>query len=235
MAAPDGLDVDAEITGSHEDFWTFSQVSQWGSNWPFFRDQDAFQNQVRGFVYMTRQLGLKNNYDPREVHFAQSFLWRFYIRESDTNKYPSNEMIPLAFESASLLLERTKSHREEVWKIMHSNEVGRPESFKKQHFEMLQKLNFNARIRHPSEFLHEFVTSRFGEKQLQLAECIISDSFLCACCLVHTPRCIAEGAAIMAAGMTNVTGAVAPKTVEALSFIRDMKYFYEQSIQQTQK
>jgi hypothetical protein len=26
---------DPETTGSHEEFWTFSQVSQWGSFWPY--------------------------------------------------------------------------------------------------------------------------------------------------------------------------------------------------------
>lgn len=26
--------AELEETGSHEDYWTFTQVSQWGDNWP---------------------------------------------------------------------------------------------------------------------------------------------------------------------------------------------------------
>jgi hypothetical protein len=84
------------------------------------------------------------------------------------------------------------------------------------------------KIDHPSEYVKFYITSQFTQKHFELAEMIISDSFLCPACLVHQPQRIAEGAAIMAAGMMNTPGSVRPKTVQVISFIRDMKCLYEQ-------
>ena len=222
---------DEEITGSHEEFWTFSQVSQWGSHWPYSVPEHL--NQVHSFVVRARSLGLHLKYDPHEVHIAQILIWRFYLRENDFKQYPAQTIIPLAFESAAQILGK-KSNREQVAMNLASPTTQPPapsEQFK-QHFDMTLKLHCNIRIHHPSVYLPEFITPQFGEKQMQLAECIINDSFLCPCCLVHQPRHIAEGAAIMAAGMTSVPQAVIPKSVKAISFIRDMKCFYQQSLKQ---
>lgn len=221
-------DGELETTGSHEEFWTFSQVSQWGSAWSYSSVENHHDN-VSHFVLLARTIGMRGRYPPREVHFAQMLLWRFYIRERDVVKYPHQEIIPLAYESAALLLE-VPSHRQDVWAWLHGNEQSRPNETFRTHFEMIVKLSYNIRIHHPSEYLSEFITPEFNDKQLQLAECIISDSFLCPCCLVHQPRRIAEGAAIMAAGMMDNPNSVIAKSIKAISFIRDMKCFYEDSL-----
>jgi cyclin C len=163
------------------------------------------------------------------VHFAQMLLWRFYLKEPDLKNFPAKEIIPLAYESAAQLLE-TRSSREQVaGQIPGPDLAGKGSEFKT-HFKIVMALDYNVRIHHPSEFMAEFVTAQFDSKHLALAECIIADSFLCPCCLVHQPRRIAEGAVIMAAGMLNSPGVVRPKSVKAISFIRDMKCFYQQSL-----
>jgi cyclin C len=219
--------VDPDVTGSHEEFWTFSQVSQWGSHWPYSNNDRL--NYVRTIVITTRSIGLKNRYQPRMVHFAQMLLWRFYLKENDVNSSPPKEIIPLAYESAAQLLE-TRSFRDQVAGQIPGPETAGKQNEFKLHFNLVVTLDFNIRIHHPSEYITEFVTSQFDSKHLALAECIIADSFLCPCCLVHQPRRIAEGAVIMAAGMLNSPGVVRPKCVKAISFIRDMKCFYQQSL-----
>lgn len=225
------VEPDPEITGSHEESWIFSQVSQWGSNWPYTNDH---LNTVRSYVITTRALGLKNHYPAREVHLAQLFLWRYYIQEPDTAKHSYKDIIPLAYENAAQMSidnQRQPSHREQVMQQLYKSEVPhQADSGMKAHFDMISKLNYNMKINHPSDFLKEFITPEFTDRQLELAECIISDSFLCPCCILHQPRVIAEGAAIMAAGMTGSPQTVIPRTVLALSFIKDMKRFYQQSL-----
>lgn len=228
MIQPTNQDpTDPEATGSHEEFWVFSQVSQWGAHWKYSSNEHL--NNIRNIVIKTRSLGIMNNYPPRMVHFAQMLLWRFYIKESISN-YNYTEIIPLAFESAAQLLE-TRSPRDHIVETLRANGDGvkRMSEFQ-QHFNLVIELDFNIRIHHPSEYLPQFITPQFKEYQYQLAECIIADSYLCPCCLVHRPNRIAEGAAIMAAGMTNSPTAVIPKSVKAISFIQDMKCFYQQSI-----
>ena len=231
MSTQDGGEL--ETTGSHEEFWTFSQVSQWGSAWSYSASEGYLES-VTGFVVLARSIGLRCHVPPREVHFAQMLLWRFYIRERDIQKYSHKDIIPLAYESAALLLE-SRSHREDVYRCLRQNENSRQNETFRMHFEMIVKLSYNIRIHHPSEYLSEFITSQFNEKQLQLAECIISDTFLCPCCLVHQPRRIAEGAAIMAAGMMDNPDSVITKNIKAISFIRDMKCFYEESLKHERK
>lgn len=214
-------------TCSHEEFWVLSQVSQWGSNWPY--SNNAHLNMIREVMMTIRSIGIKNNISPRLVHYAQILLWRFYIKE-DPEVYPFVDIVPLAFESAALILE-TKSVKDLVANSItggHRNTEKISEY--NLHFKLITSLDYSLRIHHPSEYLKEFFTQQATERQLQLAECIISDSYLCPCCLVHKPEKIAEGAALMAAGMTNSPGAAIPKSQEALSFVRDMQYFYAQSI-----
>jgi cyclin C len=226
---------EADTTGSHEEFWTFSQVSQWGSHWPY-SDNDHL-NQVRNAVVQTRQLGISLKIQPRIVHYAQMLLWRFYLNEKDLTQYPSRDIIPLAYESACQLLDRPSVRERVSSALSHSqgtDATGRQTEFKR-HFDLVLALQFEVRVSHPSDFLQHYITSQFTSRHVNLAETIISDSFLCPCCLVHQPRQIAEGAAIMAAGMTGEPGIVRPKTVKAISFVRDMKCFYEQSLAQQQK
>jgi cyclin C len=229
MAQAEVRPAEGEATGSHEEFWTFSQVSQWGSHWVY--SSNEYLNQVRQAVISTRMMGIRSRCAPRMVHYAQILLWRFYLKEDDHNKYPQREIIPLAFDAAAQLLELRSVREQIALNLPGGPDPPRPTSdFQQQHFRLVLALDFNIRIQHPSEFLKLFITPQFSGKQLELAECIISDSFLCPCCLVHAPAAIAEGAAIMAAGMTNCPGVVRPKTNKAISFIRDMKCFYEQSM-----
>lgn len=214
-------------TCSHEEFWVFSQVSQWGSNWVY--SSNIYLNRIRAMMMTIRSLGIKNNISPRLVHYVQILLWRFYLKESP-DKYQFIDIIPLAFESAGIILD-TKSVKDYV---SNSITTGHRNTDKisefKLHFKLITSLDVALRIHHPSEYLNQFFTQQATERQLQLAECIISDSYLCPCCLVHTPERIAEGAAIMAAGMTNSPTVAIAKSQEALSFVRDMQYFYTQSI-----
>jgi cyclin C len=110
-----------------------------------------------------------------------------------------------------------------------SDNAGKQTEFQK-HFNMMVQLNFEVRIHHPSDYLKFFVTSQFTGRYLELAATIISDTFMCPCCLVHSPLTIAEGCAMMAAGMLGAPGIVRPQTTRAISLIRDMKLFYEQSM-----
>ncbi|OHT03906.1 hypothetical protein TRFO_28751 [Tritrichomonas foetus] len=223
---------ETDQTSSHEEFWVFSQVSQWGSHWVYSSNEHL--NNVRSIMMTIRTIGIKNNIPPRLVHYAQILLWRFYIKESP-QKYPFVEIIPLAFESAALILE-TKSYKDIVsMSIKGGNRNPEKVSEFRLHFRLITSLDFSLRIHHPSEYLNEYFSQQATEKQLQLAECIISDSYLCPCCLVHKPEKIAEGAALMAAGMTNSPQAVIPKSQEALSFVKDMQYFYTQSMGQPSK
>ena len=219
-----------EQTCSHEEFWVFSQVSQWGSQWVYSSDDHL--NSVRSIMMRIRSIGIKKNIPPRVVHYAQILLWRFYIKENP-NKYPFQDIIPLAFESASLLLE-TSSYKDIVSIGIARDQKNEKMTDLKLHFTLVLKLDYSLRIHHPSEYLQEFFTQQATDKQIQLAECIISDSYLCPCCLVHKPERIAEGAALMAAGMTNSPQAAIAKSQEALSFIKDMQFFYTHSIERKQ-
>lgn len=211
--------VDANATGTHEEFWVFSQVSQWGSNWIYSNHEYLYQ--IRQIVNRVRSMGIKNKYPARMVHYAQMLIWRYYLKVHDEEF--STGTIDAAFESAAQLLEMHSSRDPQ----MHQNQdQSRKTSELRQQFKLDFSLDFNIRIKHPSEYLSRFVTSQFGEKQFQLAECIISDSYLSPCCLLHTPLTIAEGAAVMAAGMTNMPAAAIPQTTKSLSFIKDMKFFY---------
>lgn len=210
-----------EETGSHEEFWTFTQVSQWGDNWPY-ADDDLF-NSVRKYAIKIRKLGIEMSTIPKVVHIAQMIIWRFYLVEKISD-YPLEEICPLAFESAAQIMESPSPYDGNIEaRKSNSNESSL-------HFKLLKTLNFNIRIHHPSDYLHLFINSNFTEEEIRLAECIISDSFLCTCCLVHKPIHIAEGAAIMAAGMTENPESVTPRTTKAISFIKDMQWFYNQSL-----
>ena len=214
-------------TCSHEEFWVFSQVSQWGSNWDYSRNDHL--EEISRIMMNIRTMGIENSFPPRLVHYTQILLWRFYLKE-DPKKFPFSDIIPIAFESAGHILE-TKPVKDLVSNSItggHRN-ADKINEFKL-HFKLITSLDFSLRIHHPSDYLNEFFTQQATENQLQLAECIISDSYLCPCCLVHKPERIAEGAALMAAGMTNSPNAVIPKSQEALSFVRDMQYFYTQNI-----
>lgn len=214
-------------TCSHEEFWVFSQVSQWGDNWDY--SNNAHLNRIRGMMMTIRTIGIKNNISPRLLHCVQILLWRFYLKE-DPDKYHFIDIIPLAFESAGILLD-AKSMKDLVSNsITCGNQNKEKISEFRLHFKLITSLDVALIIHHPSDYLNRFFTQQATEKQLQLAECIISDSYLCPCCLVHTPEKIAEGAALMAAGMTNSPNAAIAKSQEALSFVRDMQYFYTQSI-----
>lgn len=212
--------MSAEITGSHEEFWTFSQVSQWGSPWPY--TNEAHLNKVRSCVITTRAHGLKWNKSPREIHIAQALIWRFYLRKQDTEKYPYKDIMLCAYACAAQSLENQMAHKTDT--TLQTGDGG------KMQFEFMQALNFHLKISHPSEYLKEFITPEFTGKQLDLAECIISDSFLCPCCLVYKPRNIAEGAAIMAAGMTGNPNSVIPKETKTIAFIRDMSVMYRNTL-----
>jgi cyclin C len=225
---------DPEGIGSHEEFWTFSQVSQWGSHWPYI-DNDHL-NSVRAAVVQCRQIGLTQKIYPRLVHYAQMLIWRFYLKEKDLTVYSPREIIPLAYESAAQLLDRPSCRDQVARGLVHlpaSDGPGKQTEFKK-HFHLILALEFEIRIHHPSEYLKYYITSQFTPRHLELAETIIADSFLCPCCLVHQPQRIAEGAAMMAAGMMGAPGIVRPKSVRAISFIRDMRCFYEQSLKRKQ-
>lgn len=213
--------TDPYLTGSHEEFWVFSQVSQWGSNWVYSKPD--YYEKVHKLVVSARQLGLANQYKPRTVHYAQILLWRYFFKEptKDFSPQTTNQILDAAFESAARLLEtQVKPH--------NAQNTDDHSAFKQQ-FELVKSLNFHIRIKHPSEYLHLFLTDKYSPKQAQLAECIISDSFLCPCCLLYKPIVIAEGAAVMAAGMTKALDSVAPQTTKSISFIQDMKFYYQHS------
>lgn len=211
--------VDTNATGSHEEFWVFSQVSQWGKSWIYSNPEHL--NKVRSIVIQVRKIGLSNNYTARMVHYAQMLIWRYYLKVRD-----DDSMIEAAFECAAQLLEM---HSNRDLQMRQVQDQSKKNSEFRQQFKLVKSLDFNIRIKHPSEYLSLFVTSQFNDKQFQLAECIISDSFLCPCCLLHKPITIAEGAAVMAAGMTNMPSAAIPRSTKSLSFIKDMKFFYRQA------
>ena len=210
-----------DVPGSHDEFWVFSPVSQWGSNWVY--SDPEYYGKVRRIVVKARKEGIDNKYSPRMIHYAAMLIWRFYLKEKYENK---PDIIDVAFESAAQLLE-THSNRDQTQSHNHPR-GSNSDQFQNQ-FELVRALDFNIRIKHPSEFLSLFITPQFGESEFKLAECIIADSFLCPCCLLHPPIRIAEGAAIMAAGMRNAPGSVIPRTSKSISFIKDMKFFYNQS------
>lgn len=96
-------------------------------------------------------------------------------------------------------------------------------------FHIIQDLHYNLRMHHPSDYIRQYITDSFTDDMMNLALVIISDSYLSLCCLVYTPDVIAEGAAIMSSAMFGRADAVIPKTTKSLSFVRDMKAFYEES------
>lgn len=220
--------LNPEITCSHERFWIFSQVSQWGSHWRY--SQSDRLNQVRSMMVIIRTTGISQNLPPRVVHIAQILVWRFYMKK-DPAEYPFKDIMPYAFECAALILPEDKSIKEKVAQSIRrdNRSMDKNSEFKKL-FETISILDFSLEIHHPSEYLRSFFTTQATPRQIELASCIISDSFMCPCCLVHKPEVIAEGAAIMAAGMTDSPGSVLPKTQEALSFVEDMQYFYTQNL-----
>jgi cyclin C len=225
---PDGPERDE--VGSHEEFWVFSQVSQWGSHWSY-SDNDHL-NQVRNAAVQCRQIGLAQKLYPRLVHCAQLLIWRFYLKEKNLKQYHARDVIALAFESAMQLLDRVSCREQVLRGIAQSlapDNTPKPSEFQK-HFNMIVQLNFEVHVHHPSDYLKFFITSQFTGRYVELAETIISDTFMCPCCLVHSPATIAEGSAMMAAGMLGSPGIVRPKTARAISLIRDMKFFYEQSM-----
>ncbi|OHT11501.1 hypothetical protein TRFO_19043 [Tritrichomonas foetus] len=213
---------DPNATGSHEEFWVFSQVSQWGSNW-VYSDYD-YLRKVRSIACIIRQTGLKNKHSPRMVHYAQMLIWRFYLKEKVEN-YSETEIIDAALESAAHLLE-THSARDTSRDPSGGQARATNSDQFKQHFRLVRSLDFNIRIKHPSEYIPLFTSSQFTSRLYQLAECIISDSFISPCCLLHPPIRVAEGAVIMAAGMMNQPGVVTPKSAKSISFIKDMKFYY---------
>ena len=222
---------DPEITGSHEEFWTFSQVSQWGSHWGYTSPQNEQLKSVLSHVFKARQIGLKRKFAPRLVHFAQLLIWRFYLKESLT-EYPIQQIMPLAYECSAQILEIDSPKNSVIEEIgAFNNPRARNVSDFKAHFNFVTSLEYNIRLHHPSDYLNRFINPTFSEKEKKLANAIISDSFMVPVCLVHKPSIIAEGAAIMAAAMLNNIGSVKPKTSKSLSFITDMNGFYKQKTQ----
>jgi cyclin C len=163
---------------------------------------------------------------------VQLLIWRFYLKEKNMKQYPIRDVVTLAFESAMQLLDRL-SCREPVLRgiaqCIPSETAPKASEFQK-HFNLIVQLNFEMRIHHPADYLKYFITSQFTGRYMELATTIISDTFMSPCCLVHSPATIAEGCAIMAAGMLGVPEFVRPKTARAISLIRDMRFFYEQSM-----
>ena len=224
---------DLNITGSHEEFWTFSQVSQWGTHWRYSSSEQDHLQPVLNTVIKARQLGRDFNCKPRLIHYAQLLIWRFYNKEK-LSDYPPHLILPLAFDCAAQILEVDSPRQGIAQKINQGNGQIDPKTRNmtefKLHFALVTSLDFNIRIHHPSEYITQFINEKFTPEEMQLAEMIISDSFLIPCCLVHRPCTIAEGAAIMAAGMLDRPDSVIPKTSKALSFIQDMKCFYKQKL-----
>ena len=225
---------DLSITGSHEEFWTFSQVSQWGTHWRFSSSEQEHLQPVLIAVMKARQVGREFNCKPRLIHYAQLLIWRFYNKEK-LSDYPPLLILPLAFDCAAQILE-VESPRQAITQKLSSqiDQKSKNTTEFKLHFDLVTSLDFNIRIHHPSEYLPQFINEKFTQDEMQLAEMIISDSFLIPCCLVHRPATIAEGAAIMAAGMLDKPDSVVPKTSKALSFIQDMKCFYKQKLNNKQ-
>ena len=219
---------DMSISGSHEEFWTFSQVSQWGTHWRYSSEQEHLQP-VLNTVSKARQIGRELGCIPKLIHHAQLLIWRFYNKEK-TSDYPPHLILPLAFDSAAQILEVESPRQAIVQKIGPVGDQKRNLSEFKLHFSLITSLDFNIRIHHPSDYLTQFINEKFTQEEMHLAEMIISDSFLIPCCLVHKPSTIAEGAAIMAAGMLDRPDSVVAKTSKALSFIQDMKCFYKQKL-----
>ncbi|EAY06465.1 hypothetical protein TVAG_149510 [Trichomonas vaginalis G3] len=222
---------DLSITGSHEEFWTFSQVSQWGTHWRYSsleQDKDHLQP-VLNTVMKARTLGNKHQCKPRLIHYAQLLIWRFYNKEKLSDYHP-NLILPLAFDCAAQILE-VESPKQLIAQDLAAS--GQIENKNKSsefglHFALVTSLDYNIRIHHPLDYICQFINANFTQDEMRLAEIIISDSFLIPCCLVHRPAAIAEGAAIMAAGMLDRPDSVIPRTSKALSFIQDMKCFYKQ-------
>ena len=223
---------DLSITGSHEEFWTFSQVSQWGTHWRFSSSEQEHLQPVLNTVIKARSLGREFNCKPRLIHYAQLLIWRFYNKEK-LSDYPPLLILPLAFDCAAQILE-VESPRQAISQKLSQQTQLDPKSRNttefKLHFDLVTSLDFNIRIHHPSEYITQFINEKFTQEEMHLAEMIISDSFLIPCCLVHRPSTIAEGAAIMAAGMLDRPDSVIPRTSKALSFIQDMKCFYKQKL-----
>lgn len=212
--------IDPNITGSHEEFWVFSQVSQWGSTWAYA--DEAYLNKIRQIVIQVRSIGIKENHPARMIHIAQMIIWRYYLKVQDDEK----SIIKPALGLAAQILEIHPSRDPQ----MHQNQDQSKKSSEfMQRIDLLKNLDENIKTNDPSKYLSRFVNSQFGIRQYQLAECIISDSFLSPCCLLHKPVTIAEGAAIMAAGMTDVPDAAIPRTTQSLSFIKDMIFYYKLS------
>ena len=212
---------DPSITGSHEEFWVFTESSQWGGKWSYSQENDKKIGEIQKCVIKARDVGIKLQLKPRLIHYAQLFIWRFYLKKN-IREFPPVSVLPIAYESAAQILE-FESPREKIIK-----EIGGDRKSKEieLHFSLVETLNFNMRIHHPSEYLPLYI-SNSEQNLLIMAESIISDSFLLPTCILHKPSVIAEGAAIMAAAMLNMHDCVIPKSAQTISFIQDMKMFYK--------
>lgn len=201
------------ITGSHEEFWVLSSRSQWNCKW-IFSDQKILKT-VQDAIFEVRRIGMSCRCQPRVIHIAQLFLWRFYAKTNILENPPSL-YIPIAFECAAQILE-----------VDVPNECRRIDEnrFSKfdVHFKLVSAIDFNLRVHHPSEYLTQFTGQSDNN---DIAESIIADSFLIPTCLMYKPIVIAEGAAIMAAAMETYDY-ITPKNKECLPFIQDMKMFYK--------
>jgi hypothetical protein len=213
---------------AQEEFWTFSEITQSGASWSYSSADHL--NNIRPIVTSARVIGSRARQHARTVHIAQLLLWRFYLAELDCLKYPQRETVVLAFEAAAEN-QGIAFIRDQITNTFQpGGEFPKPGGEVHKYFRSVTGIDANIRIRHPSDFLRDYVTSQFAPNQVGLAECIISDAFMSPACLLHPPQRIAEGAAIMAAGMTNSPGAVRPKTTKVLAFIRDMRTFYEEAL-----
>ena len=212
---------DTSITGSHEEFWVFTESSQYGGKWSYSQENDKKILEIQKYVQKARDVGIKLQLKPRLIHYAQLFLWRFYLKKN-IRDFPPTSVLPMAYESAAQILE-FESPREKIIK-----EIGADRKSKEieLHFSLVQTLNFNMRVHHPSEYLPLYIINH-QENLDSLAESIISDSFLLPTCILYKPAIIAEGAAIMAAAMLNLNECVNAKSAQTISFIQDMKMFYK--------
>ncbi|EAY05918.1 hypothetical protein TVAG_353590 [Trichomonas vaginalis G3] len=224
---------DPTVTGSHEEYWVVYPKSQWNNQWNY--SSKDLEKQILDAVQKIRRIGVRYNMPPRLIHYTQLLIWRFYAKEQ-IDTHPLGIYILQAFECAARFVE-CEIHNY-IQSIQADPDFPKSSSLSTNtpelllHFQFVTSLEYTVRIHHPSEYIPMYLKpQQYGLDPdiVNLAEKIVSDSFLTPCCLVHRPAAIAEGAVIMAATILDRQNSICVRSAKALSFISDMKFYYDHS------
>lgn len=221
-----GSQRNLEINGSHEDFWTFSQISLWGGNWDYANPDDEHRKRIQKIVCEARRKGELSHLNETLIRFAQLFIWRVFIKKHRNDLSGSEDIIVyLAYETAAIILD------ENISDFLGGLSIKRDDRNTKidAEFQFYDALDYNFRVHNPSDYISLYINEKFTKEDYCYAENIISKSFSSLICLLYEPTVIAEGACVMAAGSNNNPYSVHPRSVKSLSFIQDMVQHLESS------